>query len=91
MNRMNVNLNENQIKIKSEVIKIPTTKHNETKIKIKKLNLKTPIEFKSQDYFNVIDYSINYLKTASNEIDRGNIKNTTQYIQQVLEYINQIK
>jgi len=89
MNRMN--LNSTPIQIKSETIKIPITKQNETKIKIKKLNFKSQIEYKSQEYFNVIDYSINYIKTASNEIDRGNIKNSIQYIQQILEYLNQIK
>lgn len=65
--------------------------HKETKIKIKKLNVQFPIIFKSQEYFNTIDYGRNYIKSAMNEIDRGNLNNSLEYLETVRQYFNQIK
>lgn len=65
--------------------------HKESKIKIKKLNVQYPIVFKSQEYFNTIDYGRNYIKSAINEIDRGNLNNCLEYLETVRHYYNQIK
>ena len=77
--------------IKKQTIPI-NHKQAETKIKIKKLtHINFPVSFLSQDYFNVVDYSRNYIKTASNELDRGNIGNSILYLETIREYLNQIK
>lgn len=77
---------------KKQVNLSETTKGmKESKIKIKKLNVVSPIVFKSQEYFNTIDYGRNYIKSAINEIDRGNLNNTLEYLQTVRQYYSQIK
>lgn len=74
-----------------KLINKPETHNKESKIKIKKLNLQFPIVFRSQEYFNTIDYGRNYIKSAMNEIDRGNLNNSLEYLETVRQYFNQIK
>lgn len=87
----NSNTQNSSWEIKKQTIPV-IQKHAETKLKIKKLtHINFPVSFLSQDYFNVVDYSRNYIKTASNELDRGNIGNSILYLETIREYLNQIK
>ena len=86
-------LNNQNWEIKKQQLNIPKKQQQkETKIKIKKLtSVKFPIKFKSRDYFNAVDYAMGYMRNAANELDRGNIGNSVEYIETILEYLNEIK
>ena len=50
------------------------THNTESKLKLKKINVKTPVIYKSLDYFKVIDGVRSSLKSSGNELTRNNIK-----------------
>lgn len=62
-----------------------------SKLKLKKLNVELPVKNKSVDYFRVIDFVRSNLKSSSNELGRSNIKNCTEYLENCLYYYNNIQ
>lgn len=60
-------------------------------IKLKKLNVDLPVKNKSVDYYRLVDFVRNNLKSGSNELGRNNVKNSIEYLENCLYYYSNIK
>ena len=60
------------------------------KIKLKELHVDLPVQYKSVDFFRVIDVIRGSIKSGENELGRNNIKNALQYLEHSLYYMKNI-
>jgi len=72
---------ENKYSIKKQNINTNTNSNSDnSKLRLKKINVEFPVNFRSVDYFKVVDAIRSSIKSSSNEIGRNNIENSTIYL-----------